>query len=83
MDTRIAIIGIIVHNTDSADKINDILHDYNKYIVGRMGIPYREKGLSVISVIVDAPNDIIGALSGKLGMIPDVSAKTVFSKESL
>lgn len=83
MDTRIAIIVIIVHNTDSADKINDILHDYNKYIVGRMGIPYREKGLSVISVIVDAPNDIIGALSGKLGMIPDVSAKTVFSKESL
>lgn len=80
METRIAIIGIIVNNIDSAEKINSILHEYGQYIVGRMGIPYRERRLSVISVIMDAPNDIIGAASGKLGMIPDVTVKTVYSK---
>lgn len=80
METRIAIIGIIVNNLDSAEKINHILHEYGQYIVGRMGIPYRERKLSVISVIMDAPGDIIGAASGKLGMIPDVTVKTVYSK---
>lgn len=81
METRIAIIGIMVHNTDSAEKINNILHEYGEYIVGRMGIPYREKNLSVMSVIIDAPGDTIGALSGKLGMIHDVNVKTIYSKE--
>lgn len=80
METRIALIGIIIENNDSAEKINTILHEYGQYIVGRMGIPYRQKGISVISVIVDAPNGIISALSGKLGMLPHVSAKTVYSK---
>ena len=80
METRIAIVGIIVNNLDSAEKINHILHEYGQYIVGRMGIPYRERKLSVISVIMDAPGDIIGAASGKLGMIPDVTVKTVYSK---
>ncbi len=80
METRIAIIGIIVNNVDSAEKINMILHQYNQYVVGRMGIPYRERKLSVISVIVDAPEDVIGAISGKLGMIPDVTVKTIYSK---
>lgn len=80
METRIAIIGIIVEDTESAEKINALLHEYGKYIVGRMGIPYRERKLSVISVIIDAPNDMIGALSGKLGMIPGVTVKTVYSK---
>ncbi len=80
METRIAIIGIIVHNTDSAEEINRILHDYAKFIVGRMGIPYKEKKLSVLSVIIDAPGDVIGAVSGKLGMLPDVSVKTLYSK---
>ncbi len=80
METRIAIIGIIVEDTASAEKINALLHEYGKYIVGRMGIPYRERKLSVISVIIDAPNDMIGALSGKLGMIPGVTVKTVYSK---
>ena len=61
-------------------KINSILHDYAEYIVGRMGIQYKTKSLSVISVIIDAPNDTIGALSGKLGMIPDISVKTMYSK---
>ncbi len=81
MNTRIAIIGIIVENTEYADDINQILHEYGSCIVGRMGIPYRERKLSVISVIVDATTDIIGALSGKLGMVKGVSVKTVYSKE--
>ena len=81
METRIAIIGIMIHNTDAAEKINNLLHEYGQYIVGRMGIPYREKNLSVMSIIIDAPNDTIGALSGKLGMIPDVNVKTIYSKE--
>lgn len=80
METRIAIIGIMVHNTEVAEKINNLLHEYGQYIVGRMGIPYREKNLSVMSIIVDAPNDTIGALSGKLGMLPDVNVKTIYSK---
>lgn len=80
METRIAIIGIIVYNTDSAEKINRILHDYSDFVVGRMGIPYKEKKLSVMSIVLDADSDTIGAISGKLGMIPDVSVKTVYSK---
>lgn len=80
METRIALIGIIIENNDSAEKINALLHEYGQYIVGRMGIPYRQKGISVISVIIDAPNSIISALSGKLGMLPGVSAKTIYSK---
>lgn len=80
METRIAIIGIIVYNTDSAEKINRILHDYSDFVVGRMGIPYKGKKLSVMSIVLDADSDTIGAISGKLGMIPDVSVKTVYSK---
>ncbi|WP_027398774.1 TM1266 family iron-only hydrogenase system putative regulator [Anaerovorax odorimutans] len=80
METRIALIGIIVENQNSAESINGILHEYGDYIVGRMGVPYAKKGISVISVIVDAPNDIISTISGKLGMIPNVSTKTVYSK---
>lgn len=80
MDTRIALIGIIVENTASVEKINAILHEYGEYIVGRMGIPYHKRHVSVISVVIDAPSDIISALSGKLGMLPHVNAKTVYSK---
>lgn len=80
METRIALIGIIVENNESVEKMNGILHEYGEYIVGRMGVPYREKGVSVISIIIDAPNATISALSGKLGMLPHVSAKTVYSK---
>lgn len=82
METRIALIGIVVENKESAKKINDILHEYNEHIVGRMGIPYPKRNVSVISIVVDAPNDIISALSGKLGMIPQVNSKTVYSKLS-
>ena len=80
METRIAIVGIIVNNIDISEEINRILHDYSEYIVGRMGIPYKEKGVSVLSVVFDAPTDIIGAASGKLGMLPNVSVKAVYSK---
>ncbi len=80
METRIALIGIIVDDITSAENINLILHEFGKYIVGRMGIPYREKGVSIISVVVDAPNDVISSLSGKLGMLRGVNTKTVYSK---
>ena len=80
MDTRIAIIGIIIENLDTSAQINDILHQYAQYIIGRMGLPYRSRGLSIISVVVEAPQNIISALSGKLGMLPDVSTKTIYSK---
>ncbi|AFQ44827.1 MULTISPECIES: TM1266 family iron-only hydrogenase system putative regulator [Desulfosporosinus] len=80
METRVAIIGIIVEDVESVDKLNNILHNYGQYIIGRMGIPYREKGINIISLAVDAPQDIISALSGKLGKLPGVSTKAVYSK---
>lgn len=80
MENRIAIIGIIVENMESVEKINGILHENNQYIAGRMGIPYKERKISVISVVVDAPSDVISAISGKLGALPGVSCKTVYSK---
>lgn len=79
METRVAVIGIIVENFESADKLNGILHDFGEYIIGRMGIPYREKKISVISIAIDAPQDVISALSGKIGRLPGVSAKTAYS----
>lgn len=80
MQTRIAVIGIIVENPNSVERLNALLHEYSGYILGRMGIPHRERGLSIISIVLDAPNDVISALSGKLGMLPDVSTKTIYSK---
>ena len=80
MDRRIAILGIIVENTDSVERVNELLHEYRKFIVGRMGMPYRERGISVISVVMDADTNTVSALSGKLGMSPGVSAKAVYSK---
>jgi putative iron-only hydrogenase system regulator len=82
METRIALIGIIVENTDSIDELNHLLHQYGSYIIGRMGIPYREKGVNIISVAIDAPQDIISALSGKIGRLNGISAKTVYSNIS-
>ena len=82
METRLALIGIVVENNESAKKINDVPHEYGEYIVGRMGIPYRKRNVSVISIVIDAPSDVISALAGKLGMIPDVNIKTVYSKLS-
>lgn len=79
METRVALIGIVVKNFDSANQINNILHDYGDYIIGRMGIPYREKEINIISVAIDAPNDVISALSGKLGQLDGVSTKTIYN----
>ena len=80
MDTRIALIGIIVEELSSTEKINGILHEYAEYIVGRMGIPYRSRNIAIISIIVDAPGEKISALSGKLGMIPGVNSKVQYTK---
>ncbi len=80
METRVAVIGIVVENKDAVERLNEILHINSQYIIGRMGIPYEKRGVSIISVAVDAPSDVISALSGKLGMLPGVSAKTVYSK---
>ena len=82
METRIALIGIVIENRESTKKLNDILHEYGEFIVGRMGIPYRKRNISVISLVIDAPSDTISALSGKLGMIPYINIKTVYSKLS-
>ena len=75
----IALIGIIVENTDSVKELNDILHNYGNYIIGRMGIPYREKNINIISIAIDAPQDTIAALSGKIGRLDGVSVKTAYS----
>jgi len=80
METRIALIGIIVDDTSSTERLNNILHEFAQYIVGRMGIPYKEKSICIISIVVDAPNDVISSLSGKLGMLPGVNIKTIYSK---
>ena len=79
METRIAVIGIVVSNTDAVEELNEILHEYRGFIIGRMGIPYRQKGISIISIAVDAPQDVISALSGKVGKLPRVSSKTAYS----
>ena len=78
-ETRVAVISIIVENEDAVQKVNEILHDYRTFIIGRMGIPYRVKGISIISVSIDAPQDKISALSGKIGKLPGISAKTAYS----
>ena len=80
MDRRIAILCIIVEDMDRVERVNELLHEYREYIVGRMGMPYRERGVSVISVVMDADTNTVSALSGKLGMTPGVSAKAVYSK---
>lgn len=80
-ENRIAVIAIIVENPGSVMDLNSILHDFSKCIIGRMGIPYREKNVSLISVAVDAPNDEISALTGKLGQLDGVTVKTAYSKK--
>jgi len=80
MDTRVALIGIVVEKTESTEKMNALLHQYGEYIIGRMGVPYKKRNISVISVVIDAPADVISALSGKLGMLPGINTKTIYSK---
>lgn len=79
MDTRVAVIGIIVENENAVEKLNEILHEFGQHIIGRMGIPYRSKGINIISIAIDASQDIISALAGKVGNLPGVSAKTAYS----
>ena len=79
METRVAVMGIIVSCPDSVEKLNSLLHEYAKYIIGRMGIPYREKNISVVSVAIDAPMDIISTLSGKIGKLSGITVKTAYS----
>ena len=79
METRIAVMGIIVENMESVEILNSILHDYGEYIVGRMGIPYRKKNVNIVSIAVDAPQDVISAMSGKIGKIEGISVKTAYS----
>ena len=78
--SRIALLGIIVEDTSATEEINRILHEHSRYIVGRMGIPYRSRNVAIISIVLDAPQDVTSALSGKLGMLPGVSIKAVYSK---
>ncbi|MEE0957323.1 MAG: TM1266 family iron-only hydrogenase system putative regulator [Ruminococcus sp.] len=81
MEKRVALISIIIENPEAADQINRILHDVSSFVVGRMGIPYREKNISIISVVIDAPQDVINSVSGRLGRLQGVTAKTMYSKK--
>lgn len=80
MDNKVSVISIIVKDEESAGRVNELLHEFRQYIVGRMGIPYRDRDVSIISVVLDAPGDITSTLSGKLGMLQGVSAKTLTAK---
>lgn len=80
METRVAILAIVVEQPSSVEALNQLLHNYREYIIGRMGLPYEKRGVSLISVAVDAPADIISAMSGKIGMLDGISAKAVYSK---
>ena len=80
METRIAIIGIIIEDPDASEQINRLLHEYGDYIVGRMGIPYRQRNVNIICIVLDAPNDVINTLAGRIGKVRNVSAKTIYSK---
>ena len=81
METRIAVMGIIVENADSVEALNALLHDYRTYIIGRMGIPYRDKGISIVSIAVDAPQDMISSLAGRVGKLDGISVKTAYSSK--
>lgn len=80
MENRIALLGIVVEQEDAAEPLNRLLHEYKDYIVGRMGIPYRQRGVNLISIVLDAPADAISALSGRIGMLCGVSAKTLYAR---
>ena len=81
METRVAILSFIVENPNSVEPLNQLLHEYREHIIGRMGLPHKEKNISIICVAMDAPQDIISALSGKIGRLEGISAKAVYSKQ--
>ena len=80
METRVAVMSIIVENTSSVEALNGILHEYREHVIGRMGIPYHQKKINIISIALDAPQDVISALSGRIGNLDGVTVKTAFSK---
>jgi len=82
METRVAVIGIIVEDPAAVERLNELLHEYGRYIIGRMGVPYRSRGINVISIAIDAPHDVISALAGRIGNLPGVSAKAAYSNKS-
>ena len=82
METRVAVLSIIVENMEVVEQLNTVLHENGAYIIGRMGLPYRERGISIISIAVDAPQDVISAMSGKIGKLEGVSSTTAFSKRA-
>ena len=79
METRVAVISIIIEDSEPVQEMNALLHQYGEYVIGRMGIPYREKGINIISIAVDAPQDVISAMSGKIGKLKGVSSKATYS----
>ncbi|MBQ3219649.1 MAG: iron-only hydrogenase system regulator [Clostridia bacterium] len=80
MDTKLAVVAIIVSDLSGVERINALLHDFGEYIIGRLGLPYKQKKVNVISVVIDAPQEVISSLSGKLGMIDGVSSKVLTTK---
>ncbi len=78
-ETRVAVMGIIVEDTESTEALNAILHEYGNYIIGRMGVPYREKNINIVSIALDAPQDTISAMSGRIGKLSGISVKTAYS----
>ena len=83
METRVAVLAVIVREDAAVTALNDLLHQYGSYIIGRMGIPYRQRGVNIISVALEGPQDVVSALSGKLGRLPGITAKTVYAPENL
>ena len=79
METRVAVISIIIENPEAVQPMNEILHEYSEYIIGRMGIPYRKRKVSIIAIALDAPQNTISALSGKVGSLKGISVKTAYS----
>lgn len=79
MAARVAVMGIIVENRDSIEPLNRMLHEYGDFIIGRMGLPYKRRGISIISIAIDAPRDVISALAGKIGNLDGISVKTAYS----
>ncbi len=80
LNTRVAILAIVIENPDSVERLNQILHEGSRYIIGRMGVPYKEKNISLMSIMMDGPADVISSMSGKIGQLPGVTAKAVYSK---
>lgn len=79
METRVAVMSVIVENGASVERVNSLLHEYSEYVIGRMGIPYRKRGINIISIALDAPQNVISTLSGKIGNLEGVSVKTAYS----